>query len=232
MLKQRLRLKRNFSSWLTYLGSQSNSSFDLSSSIHFKMEASSSSSSAAKPLSRACSPFWAMGPRFCLLLHFGAERRDVFAPSPHGKANSVAGYASTLLLQENYILWRFSDSGLAIEGLSTYMHKYVLTFTICNNAQNPSKYAFPYAHMHFKKFRTLIITKTKFNVEWEARKKERSLHVTKIYFFQKLTQTILQYLQITVKIVNLVFFFIVFTAKWLAQTKRIYVFQTDIFSKL
>jgi hypothetical protein len=91
------------------LGSQLNSSFDLSSSIHFRMEASSSILSIAKPPSRACSPFLAVGAHFCFLVHFVAcfsvELCDLlFAPSPDGKAPSVAGCAAALLSQENYIL--------------------------------------------------------------------------------------------------------------------------------
>jgi hypothetical protein len=35
------------------------------------------------------------------------------------------------------------------------MQKYAPTFRICNNDQNPSKYAFAYAHMHFQKIRAL-----------------------------------------------------------------------------
>jgi hypothetical protein len=35
------------------------------------------------------------------------------------------------------------------------MQKYALMFRICNNDQKPSKYAFAYAHMHFKKIRAL-----------------------------------------------------------------------------
>jgi hypothetical protein len=38
------------------------------------------------------------------------------------------------------------------------MQKYALTFRICNNDHKPSKYAFAYAHMHFKKIRALFIT--------------------------------------------------------------------------
>jgi hypothetical protein len=35
------------------------------------------------------------------------------------------------------------------------MQKYALTFRICNNDQKYLKYAFAYAHMHFKKIRAL-----------------------------------------------------------------------------